>query len=213
MTGQTVLVMPRVEAPRLDAPWLSDVAWQRQPSLALVRAEDGEPAIFATEVRLAWSARGLHLRYACIDTLPVARQQTSNTLTAGREGIGALLDPHGERSSYLMIFVTPDGHTTDARVENPLHRGEGSEIDETWECTGRYVRCCGERCRWVAELFLPFSGLTPVMASPNPGDRWAANFYRVECHPLAETSAWQPVFTTPPDLHASDYFGVIEFGN
>ncbi len=65
---------------------------------------------------------------------------------------------------------------------------------------------------WAVEMLIPFDGITPAIKPPHVGDRWVGNFYRIERLPVMEITAWQPTFTSPPDLHASSCFGILEFG-
>jgi hypothetical protein len=112
----------------------------------------------------------------------------------------------------MALLVSPYARVSDARVENPHHRGIDSEIDESWTCAGVRVRAWSSKVQWVIELLIPFAGITPAIDTPSPGDRWTGNFYRIERHPFTEISAWQPILHTPVDLHASDRFGILVFG-
>lgn len=212
MPDTAVLVIPQVEAPGLDQAFLPQRQWEDISPSHLVRAEDGDVAALPTLMRIAWSARGIHLCFQCTDPLPLSRDFFEDGPIEDEEVVGAFLDPVGERNEYMAILASPYGRVTDARIENPMHHALESEVDESWSCPGIRVRSWSTQQEWMVEMLIPFTGITPVLDTPRPGDRWTGNFYRIERQPLLEISAWQPVLSTPPDLHASDRFGILEFG-
>jgi len=212
MPSQHVLVMPKVHAPDLDEAFLSPERWQAIPSIPLVRAEDGEPATLPTDVQAAWSARGVHILFCCTDPVPFSGDTARQAHITGKEMVAVLLDPVGNRTQYMAIFADPSGRVEDLRIEEPLRHRIGSEMDPSWDCPGLRVRSWSQQARWAVEMCIPFDGITPVIAPPNPGDRWTGNFYRIERIPVREITAWRPTFASPPDLYASGCFGVLEFG-
>lgn len=209
MSTETVLVIPRVTAPEGDHAFLPDALWAQAALTRLVRADDGRPAALQAEVRVAWSARGLHALFICTDEHPLDGAFTDGPEYA--EVVGMLLDPHGDGSHYLTVLVTPFGHVADARVVNPRHCSQGSRVDEETPCSGVRVRSWSRHQQWLVELAIPFSGLTATAQPPCNGERWAANFFRTDPRQLGEVDAWQPTYASPVDIHASDAFGVIEF--
>lgn len=212
MASPSVLVLPKVQAPALDEAFLPLDYWMTLPAIGLVRAEDGDPADLPTQVRAAWSARGVHLLFICTDSVPLSRDFAHDELIEEEEVVGVFLDPSGERSAYMTIFVSPYGRTSDARIENPLQHAIASEVDDTWDCPGLRVRSWSEQNQWAVELLIPFTGITPAIKPPHVGDRWVGNFIRIERLPVMEITAWQPSYSSPPDLHASACFGILEFG-
>ncbi len=212
MTEQAVLILPRVKAPGRDEAFLSTARWQALPARRLLRVDDGEAAALPTELRAAWSTRGIHVHFLCQDPIPLSRDFARDAPVEEDEAVGVFLDPQGERCEYMAILVTPYGRVADARIENPLHHGLLNEVDRTWHCSGVRVRARGGKGQWQVELLIPFTGITPAIDIPVAGNRWTGNFYRIKRQPLVEISAWQPSLHTPPDLHDSEHFGIVEFG-
>ncbi len=212
MSSQVVLVLPKVAAPQLAEAFLAQERWQNVPSIPLVRVEDGDLAALPTDVRIAWSERGVHILFRCTDPLPYSVGRAGEIEGEEDEVVGVFLDPSGERNQYMAVLVNPCGRALDARVENPLHHALASEIDLTWDCPGLRVRSWSRHNEWGVEILIPFDGITPAIKPPRIGTRWVGNFYRIERLPVMEITAWQPSFTSPPDLHASSCFGILEFG-
>ncbi|HEY3377606.1 MAG TPA: carbohydrate-binding family 9-like protein [Armatimonadota bacterium] len=213
MAIHTVMVLPHVAAPGLDQAFLSHAQWQGIPSCSLVRAEDGGAVTLATSLRVAWSARGVHVCFCCTDPSPLSRDFAVEASSDMEEAVGVFLDPIGDRSQYMAIMATPYGGVADARIENPWHHSLRHETDETWDCPGVRLRSWSQHAEWSLELLIPFNGITPAIDAVRPGDRWTGNFFRIAPQPPSEISAWQPCYTSPPDLHASDHFGILEFGH
>ncbi|HEX2948528.1 MAG TPA: hypothetical protein VHV83_02990, partial [Armatimonadota bacterium] len=174
--SQSVLALPKVDAPTLDEPFLSAAVWQNIPAVDLVRADTGEPSSLPTHLHAAWSQQGIHLRFTCVDSMPLGRDYLNETPIEGEDMVGVFLDPTGERNEYMALFVTPYGQIIDSRVENPLHNALHLETDASWDYTGVRVRTASTQHDWTVEIFLPFNGITPALPSPTPDDRWVANF-------------------------------------
>jgi len=63
---------------------------------------------------------------------------------------------------------------------------------------------------WGAEIFIPYALLDPLMkGAPKPGDRWRANFYRVD-HDGGKTTAWD-WSRVGKSFHDYRNFGVLVF--
>lgn len=62
---------------------------------------------------------------------------------------------------------------------------------------------------WTAEMFIPYALLKPIIPGPPAkGDRWRANFYRLDYDNGNTRWAWQPVRT---NFHDYESYGTIIF--
>ena len=88
-------------------------------------------------------------------------------------------------------------------------------VDRNWVCTGfeHAVQVLGRRGSggesWSAEWAIPFASLG--VAAPRAGDRWRANFFRIDQAHGGEYSAWSATLADPPDFHLPDRFGLLVF--
>jgi hypothetical protein len=63
---------------------------------------------------------------------------------------------------------------------------------------------------WTAEIFVPYSLLTPLgNVPPKPGTRWRANFYRVD-YDDGQNTAWDWA-RVGPSFHEYEKFGTLVF--
>ena len=154
----------------------------------------------------------MHCQFCCVDPIPLCGEVAGREPGDAEEAVGVFLDPSGERDQYMAIFVDPSGHVIDARIENPLHHALESKVDSSWDCPGLRVRSWSRLTEWVVEILIPFDGITPAYKHPEIGDRWVGNFYRLECLPVMEITAGSPPIPPHRTLHASEYFGILEFG-
>jgi hypothetical protein len=91
------------------------------------------------------------------------------------------------------------------------------QVDRGWDCEGLIaaVRVVTESDGAMSVdtlLRIPFASLG--RSTPLDGERWRANFFRVDRHPRHgdEFSAWQPTMKIPADFHVPAAFGVLHFG-
>jgi len=83
-----------------------------------------------------------------------------------------------------------------------------------WECAGLVAAV---RKSWHGSTLtidtvirIPFASLG--RAVPQRGERWRANFYRIDRGPVRdEFSAWRATMRTPADFHVPAAFGTLAF--
>lgn len=113
---------------------------------------------------------------------------------------------------YYELEVSPLGTLFDARIDSPRGERDSMSVDRSWRCAGFWGACLRESHRNTAAILvrIPFAGLG--VASPHPGDRWLANFFRIDRNSKAdEFTAWRPTHRDPPDFHLPAAFGTLLF--
>lgn len=138
--------------------------------------------VAGTRLRAVWREDALLLRFDCL------KRYGPRRIWAGGDGVGILLQPDPRRPA-LRIDV----------ADNGVVRGD---LEGAWRVP---VMTQNMPFALVMEVALPFALLQ--VAPPAPGDRWAANVWRME-QPLGEPTAW-----TVTDKAAPEPSGVWEFGN
>ena len=215
-------VVPRVdggrETARSASSWLDASFWERAGAVGPRRLADGSGvAAQRTEVRLAWDARGLYVRFECADRDAWGTYRRRNDPIYLEEVVEVFLAP-GEAAPrrYWELEVSPLGTLFDAWIDNPDGRRDTLRADPGWDCPGlRWeVGRGGAREDWWAALALPWSALSPDAGPGGPPPAlWRANLYRIE-RPRdgspPEFSAWSPTLADPPDFHRPARFGSLE---
>jgi hypothetical protein len=180
------------------------------------------PARFAfqpTALRTCHDTERLYLCFQCLDRDAWGTRTGRNAPIYEEEVVEAFLAPGPDVSHYFELEMSPTGAWFEARVESPELRRRGMRVDRDWKCAGweRAVRLRGDPARrdgshvwWSAEWAIPFGALGGAPA-PCRGERWRANFYRIDREGPGWFSAWSPTFADPPDFHVPNRFGWLAF--
>ena len=202
--------LPRLACPRSVLPALTADArsafWEKCEPVLLREVITGAAPMQATSVRVAWDAEELRVLFHAEDTHIHATLTARDAPLHTEEVVEVFLDPVGDRECYFEIEVNP----LNAVLDLVLRRNRsGYTKDFAWRCKNLRTHIRREADAWSAELAIPFRSL--AAAPPQPGDRWRANFLRIDRPPGTprELSAWSP--TGLANFHVPERFGIIEF--
>lgn len=181
------------------------------------------PTAFAT----CWSATHLYIAFRCLDNDIWGSYRQRDDPLYDEEVVEVFLCPTGDLRHYYEFEVSPRNVIFDATVFSPnLHRST-MQVDTTWNCPGLQttVNVNGSlgtgpstlnpelstlNQDWTVELAIPFAAFPEVQA-PKPGDKWRANFYRIDRADPPEFSAWSPTREIPANFHVPEKFGWLLF--
>ncbi len=219
--------LPTLEIPRLahrvvidgdlhKAPWRALAPVGLAPSHGRAPAPVG-PAPQPTALRACHDGERLYLAFACEDRDIWGSYTGRNEPLYEEEVVEAFLSPGDDPRRYFELEANPRGAWFEARVESPEGQRRSMRVDRDWVCAGweRAVRVRGRLAGdaadawWHVEWAIPFGALDAP--APRPGERWRANFYRIDRAGAGEFSAWSPTLADPPDFHVPDRFGVLVF--
>jgi len=173
---------------------------------------------YYTEVKCFWDRDNLYLRFLCEDYEILADYQERNSPIYDQETVEVFVAPDSLHC-YYEINLSPRNVVFTSRVKNNL-RGSKFSGDENWGCQGlstavknvdiQHVKV-GENSfgPWKAYFQIPFSGLNKE--TPEPGDFWAINLFRIKREPFQEFICWQPAESYPPNFHVPKKFGFLIF--
>lgn len=191
--------------------------WRSPPAAGLVRlrrATDGDAPRLATTVSVAFDDECLTLVFSASDDHIVATYSGHDEPLYEEDVVEVFLAPE-RASEYYEIEVNPLATRFDARIVSPNGTRESMQVDLSWNAKAMAA------VRKVVEvdgsltvdtlLRVPFSALG--RRSPEPGESWLANFFRIDRHPVHgdEYSAWRPTMRDPADFHVTAVFGSLEF--
>jgi len=201
----------RVDGDLHKAPWTELVPIELTPS----HGRGASRGFQSTALRLCHDGERLYIAFECEDGAIVASHSGRNAPLYEEDVVEAFLAPGADRRHYFELETSPRNAWFEARIESPDSRRDTMRVDRDWICAdfAHAVRVTGRRSdgdeSWSAEWSIPFASLS--VPAPRTGDRWRANFYRIDQAHGGEYSAWSPTLADPPDFHLPDRFGVLVF--
>lgn len=201
------LVIPRFPF-RFEDPWALPLS---APVVELRRVTDGAVPRLQTSVGLYYDDQNLNLLYRAHDDEVVATYLEHDQPLWEEDVVEVFLAPD-ESKAYFEIEVNPLGTTFDARIESPEGVRASMRADLSWTCGGLFAAIRRRDDLVETIVRIPLASVSPT--TPRAGDRWRANFFRVDrsAQHGDEYSAWQPTMKTPPDFHVVACFGSLLFG-
>ncbi len=203
---------------------LGEPVWGRLPAIADLRFVDGvgEPCL-PTEVRACWDDDHLYLGFVCVDTDIWGTMRQRDDPVWQEEVAEAFISSGGDVTRYFEFNFSPHNTVFDAAVECP-ESGDRRlmRADVSWDCEGllsavRVVGTLDDHSdideRWTVEVALPFSQIGREGRAPAHGERWRANFYRIDREGDGEFSCWSPTLSDPPNFHVPARFGHLVFSS
>ena len=210
--GSETLLVPRAEFDMEDL-WSAPAACT---PVRLRRATDAAPPRLATSVAAWFDAQHLSVLFSAGDDHIVATHFAHDAPLYQEDVVEFFFAPD-ELTRYYELEVSPRGTIFDARVYSPDGERATMQVDRAWNCadliaTVRIVTESDGSTTVDTLLRIPFASLG--RATPDDGERWRANFFRIDRHPRLgdEFSAWLPTWKIPPDFHVPAVFGTLRFG-
>jgi hypothetical protein len=168
------LHVPTVELGPVTDGDLSDPVWTQAvvlSDLTQVQPIEGIPAEPPTRILLLRTHEALHVAFECFEPVPegmVIQDQRRDGSMAEDESVKVVLDTFGTGESAVWFVVSAAGGRLDGLITE-----NGGRINSSWDGYWKgETRILADR--WIAELELPFRGLT----FPAAIDVWRANFER-----------------------------------
>jgi hypothetical protein len=206
-----MLSVPRVaHRIRIDGE-LHKAPWTELAPAALAPSQGGAapPDFRATALRTCHDGARLYVAFDCVAASIVATHAGRNAPLYEEDVVEAFFAPAGDPRVYFELETSPKDAWFEARVASPDRRRDTMVVDRDWICAGFEHATRRDARGWRAEWAIPFASLDAP--PPRPGDRWRANFYRIDQANGGAYSAWSPTFADPPDFHVPDRFGVLVF--
>ncbi len=182
--------------------------WKDLAPNLLCLTVDGARPKQATGVRFGWDAVSLRVLFVAEDEHPWATLREHDAPLYKEEVFEVFLDTEGDGLGYFELEVNPNNAVLDGAMRRVR---SGYRKDFRWHCEGLETAARVFPGGWAAEFSIPFASVAPV--PPAPGQRWRANFTRIDRPPGVprELSAWSP--TGLAQFHVPDRFGFLEFAD
>jgi hypothetical protein len=219
VTSLPLLVVPRI-ARRVPIDGdLNKSPWRDLAPVSLAASHGRDPgnaarSVQPTALRVCHDGERLYLAFDCADRDVWGTYEGRNHPIYEEEVVEAFLAPGRDPRRYFELETSPRGAWWEGIIDNPDGLRTTLRTDLDWVCEGWErgvrVREPGAAEGWSVEWAIPFAALGA--APPQLGERWRANFYRIERPRGAapELSAWAPTHAEPAEFHLPACFGVLE---
>ncbi|MDX1583861.1 MAG: carbohydrate-binding family 9-like protein [Thermoanaerobaculia bacterium] len=204
--------LPELRVRRVEGPVTPWFMPEKASAANLVDSVTGELCRLTTSISVYRDAERLFVSFSMEDEGIVASRYERDDDLWKEDVVEIFLAPR-DLEHYFELEVNPLGTLFDARVSFPGPTRATMTVDKSWDCPGfagavKIVRTTDEEQMSIF-VTIPFSCLGD---SPGRGDRWRANFFRIDRSSVGDTfAAWSPTFSNPPDFHVPSRFGHLLF--
>ena len=201
---------------------LTSAEWDKAKSIQIDRYWSGEaaPLTRQAEARILWSAKALHIRFACHQQEPLVINDKPQTekKTMGlwdRDVCEIFIAPDvNVIERYFEFEAAPTGEWLDVAIHwTPQKRDSDWEFRSGMTCAAMRTITKGGagnnlEAVWIA-IRIPWNHW---IHEPQKGERWRVNLFRcVGKDPNRGYLAWQPTRTPEPSFHVPQVFGWLLF--
>jgi hypothetical protein len=194
------------------------VLWNKAAWLPITVQESSGDPVSATRVKVLYSDRGLYFLFFCEDQKITATIQEDYGALYNEDVVEVFLWPDESVPVYFEYEISPLNFELPILVPNmndrfygwkPWHYDGDRKIQHATSAQGGEKKSRAEIKSWMAEFFIPFKLLQPMVAvSPKSGDRWRVNLYRIDYDKDYTTWSWQK---TSGSFHEFKKYGTLLF--
>ncbi|WP_353197191.1 carbohydrate-binding family 9-like protein [Parapedobacter defluvii] len=197
----------------------SNENWGKAEWIVLAKREQFKDNPLQTNVKALYSETGLYFLFSCQDN-KLTSSMNADFMDLWKEDVAEVfLWPDENYPTYFEYEISPLNHELPILVANtngdllrwqPFHYDADRQTDHETAALGGEKKPGAAVDGWVAEFFIPYKLLIPLNhVPPHKGDRWRANFYRVDYdEPKSVSWLWQ---LTKNTFHDYESFGSIIF--
>jgi len=177
--------------------------------------QPGSPR-YETRFRILYSDSGLYCLYHNEDRKITATLRGDFLDLWNEDVVEAFFWPDERMPVYFEYELSPLNYELPILVPNydgtflgwrPWHY-EGNRLIRHGTSI-RHKTGTTEPTAWIAEFYIPYTVLTPIVSKPPvPGNRWRANFYRIDYDDGPAEWFWMPV---PGTFHDYKRYGTLVF--
>ncbi len=194
--------------------------WQKAEWLTLTQRRPAEvdPSRI-TKVKMLYSATGVYCLFDCMDK-KITSTMEADFLDLWLEDVVEVFFWTDESIPfYLEYEISPLNYELPIMISNhegellrwqPFHYEANRQTQHAVKVRGGEQKPQAEITGWTAEVFLPYKLFSPLRnVPPKSGDKWRANFYRVDYDEERSKSwSWQ---LTERNFHDYLRFGTLVF--
>jgi len=192
----------------------SDPAWEKTEWISLNRYNDTSNT-YSTQFKILYSDSGIYCLYKCEDKKISCTLKGDFLDLYNEDVIEAFFWPDESFPVYFEYELSPLNYELPILVPNkkgsffgwlPWHYEGDRKTKHATHITKKGDNVTG----WTAEFFIPYALLKPIVNKPPvKGDKWRANFYRIDYDKNETDWEWNMVRDT--NFHDYERFGTIVF--
>ena len=194
------------------------VAWEKA-AWGEMKREGKDGLTYFSRFKAVYSSKGLYFFMSGSDELLSATMQKDFMDLFLEDVFEVFLWPDESRPLYFEYEISPLNRELPLLVTNisnrimgwlPWHYSGDRKVRKKTGVIGNKLEPGAAIKGWSAEFFIPFKLLEPLLNSvPKKGDRWRANFYRVD-YDGGKTTKWE-WSSVSGDFHRPRDFGTLLF--
>jgi hypothetical protein len=188
--------------------------WEKTEWLTLNQLQSASP--YSTRFKILYSDSGIYCLYECVDNKITATLRGENLDLYNEDVVEAFFWADESIPVYFEYELSPLNYELVLMVPNyngkflgwiPWHysgnRLTRHAVSIEKENDTEQVK------KWYGEFYIPFELMKPMIQNtPHKGDKWRANFYRIDYDEIPGEWVWMPVVK---NFHDYNLFGTIQF--
>jgi hypothetical protein len=197
----------------------SHANWEKAEWMQLTQRRPAEiDATRATRVKVMYSETGIYCLFDCPDKKITADMEADFSDLWTQDVIEAFFWPDETIPFYFEYEISPLGYELPIMISNrdgellrwqPFHYEENRRTQHATAVRGGEKKSNAAISGWSAEFCIPYKLLSPLRnVPPKSGDRWRANFYRMDYDDIYMNWSW---CLTERNFHDYNRFGDLLF--
>ena len=193
-----------------QAPEWNNTKWEDIP-----QRNNNEAVNYRTRVKIVYSETGIYFLFDCGDKVINSTLQADNLKLWEEDVVEVFLMPDEKYPLYFEYQLSPLNYELTILIPNLdgnflgwlpwQYEGDRKTRHETSVVNNSQ----GDVEGWIAEFFIPWKLLTPLITGPpEKGEKWKANMYRLDYDKGMTRFSWQK---TDINFHEPHNFGTFVF--
>jgi hypothetical protein len=196
----------------------SSAAWQKA-KWTTINAYSSTPVKYNTRSKILYSPTGIYVLFVCEDKKLTNTMQSDMLDLWEEDVVEIFLQPEPGKPDYFEYEISPLDYELPLLIYNneklqlnswlPFHYSGNRRTRHKTEIIGGKKQGSAAVKGWIAEVFIPFELLRPIMpAAPESGTQWKGNIFRIDHDKPKSFWSWQP---TSGNFHEYHRFGTFNF--
>jgi len=199
----------------------SNQNWKKAEWMPLVQRRPSEiDHSRVTTAKVMYSQTGIYCLFDCKDKKITATMQADFMDLWYEDVVEVFFWPDESIPFYFEYEISPLNYELPIMISNhdgellrwqPFHYEENRRTSHATAIQGGVKKPGAEISGWMAEFFIPYKLLSPLRnVPPKPGDKWRANFYRMDSDDQDVKKSWSWSLTER-SFHDYSKFGTLFF--